>query len=60
MLFANLDGLDTGRFNPQNANSQAAIPCGGKTPRRVTIARPGDPAPAETAFSVHRPNGTKA
>ncbi len=50
VLFANMDGLDTGGFNAQSANFQVGIPCGGKTPRRVTITQPGDPAPAETPF----------
>lgn len=50
VLFANIDGLDTGGFNAGSANFQVAIPCGGKTPRRVTITQPGDSAPAEIPF----------
>ncbi|MDR6416911.1 beta-galactosidase trimerization domain-containing protein [Pseudarthrobacter sulfonivorans] len=51
VLFANIDGLDTGGFNAQSASFTVAIPCGGKTPRRVTITQPGDSAPAEIPFT---------
>lgn len=51
VLFANIDGLDTGGFNGQSASFRAAIPCGGKTPGGVTITQPGDSAPVEIPFT---------
>ncbi|MDR6417196.1 beta-galactosidase trimerization domain-containing protein [Pseudarthrobacter sulfonivorans] len=51
VLFANIDGLDTGGFTAESASFQVAIPCGGKMPRRVTVTQPGDAAPAEIPFT---------
>ncbi len=51
VLFANIDGLDTGGFKAESASFQVAIPCGGKMPRRVTVTQPGDAAPAEIPFT---------
>jgi hypothetical protein len=51
VLFANIDGLDTGGFKGQSASFKAAIPCGGKMPRRVTITEPGDSGPVEIPFT---------
>lgn len=51
VLFANIDGLDSGGFTARNADFKVSIPCGGKTPRRVTITQPGDPAPTEIPFT---------
>ncbi len=51
VVFANIQGLDTGGFKGQSASFKVAIPCGGKTPRRVTVTQPGDAAPAEIPYT---------
>ena len=51
VLFANIDGLDSGGFDAQSASFQVAIPCGGKVPRRVTITQPGDSGAVEIPFT---------